>query len=152
MGIEDENEVIPPVCSLPFNTQLVLTSSQWITIHVRHHDFAAWCGNVPVQDCFAPLPVIARRVQEVKDELLERKGIKVDHVIMTSDERNATWWQDVADQGWLQIDHSKTVELYGEWSGLHPEAQFAVLLTSPNYQVPYFHRCRYPIERYRFRG
>jgi hypothetical protein len=68
-----------------------------------------------VEDCFAPLSVIARRVQEVQDELLERKGIVVNHVIMTSDEPNSTWWEDVASHGWLALDHSNTEELYGGW-------------------------------------
>lgn len=54
-------------------------------------------------------------MQEVQDELLERKGMTVDHVIMTSDEPNATWWQEVTDRGWLRVDHSKTEELYGGW-------------------------------------
>jgi len=39
----------------------------------------------------------------------------VNHVIMTSDEKNATWWEDVVAQGWFQVDHSKTVEIYGAW-------------------------------------
>jgi hypothetical protein len=70
-----------------------------------------------VEDCFASFPVIARRVQEVQDELFERKGIKVNHVIMTSDESNATWWKEVDDRGWLKIDHSEVTELYGIWCG-----------------------------------
>jgi len=87
----------------------------WIGIHIRHGDFANWCGIVPVADCFAPMSVIRRRVEEVKQEILERKGIVVNHVIMTSDERNATWWEAVTGEGWYGIDHSKTVELYGAW-------------------------------------
>jgi hypothetical protein len=70
---------------------------------------------VPVEECFAPLSVIARRVQEVKEELLERKGIVVEKVIMTSDERNETWWASVRERGWYQVDHSETVEKYGAW-------------------------------------
>jgi len=87
----------------------------WIAIHIRHGDFANWCGTVPVPECFAPISVIARRVEEVKQELLERKGLVVNHVILTSDEKNATWWDDVAAQGWYRVDHSKTVEIYGAW-------------------------------------
>lgn len=59
--------------------------------------------------------MIARRVNEVKQELMERKGISIDHVIMTSDERDNSWWEGVAEQGWVGIDHSRTVDLYGEW-------------------------------------
>jgi len=68
-----------------------------------------------VEECFAPLPVIARRVQEVKDELRERKGIIAEHVIMTSDEPDPAWWEDVAKHGWLRIDHSTTDAFYGDW-------------------------------------
>jgi len=39
----------------------------------------------------------------------------VNHVIMTSDEKNATWWGEVMSEGWYRIDHSKTVEQYGAW-------------------------------------
>ncbi|KAJ6575269.1 hypothetical protein B0H19DRAFT_635080 [Mycena capillaripes] len=98
LGIQ-ENGTIPP----------------FISMHVRHHDFEVWCGGVPVQECFATLPVIARRVREVQDEVRERTGIAVNHVVMTSDERNATWWQEVAEMGWFTPDHSQTKELYGEW-------------------------------------
>ncbi|KAJ8523387.1 hypothetical protein ONZ45_g176 [Pleurotus djamor] len=97
----DEDEPTPP----------------YISIHVRHGDFGNWCRDmhVPIEECFAPISAFARRVQEVKDELMERKGIDVRHVIMTSDERNATWWGEVAEQGWLSVNHSKTAELYGTW-------------------------------------
>ncbi|KAF6766677.1 hypothetical protein DFP72DRAFT_1162239 [Ephemerocybe angulata] len=78
-------------------------------------DFANWCGDVPITDCFAPLSVIARRIQEVKDELLDRMGIVVENVIMTSDERNETWWDGVRSEGWFQVDHTETVERYGAW-------------------------------------
>jgi hypothetical protein len=88
---------------------------QFISIHIRHGDFANWCGDVPVWDCFASLDVIERRVREVQDELLARKGLDVKHVIMTSDERNSTWWDDVRARGWLAIDHSTTAETYGAW-------------------------------------
>ncbi len=37
---------------------------QYIAIHVRHGDFANWCWAAEKpEDCFAPLPVIARRVR-----------------------------------------------------------------------------------------
>jgi len=97
-GIE-QNEATPP----------------WISIHVRHGDFANWCSPTPLEDCFASISVIARRVEEVKKELLERKGLVVNHVVMTSDERNSTWWDAVASQGWYGIDHAQTAARYGEW-------------------------------------
>ncbi|KAJ7283995.1 hypothetical protein C8J57DRAFT_751130 [Mycena rebaudengoi] len=87
----------------------------YITVHVRHGDFGDQCGEVPISACFAPLSVIARRVEEVKAEILHRKGIVVDRVIMTSDEKSSTWWDDVRAQGWSRPDHSRTAELHGLW-------------------------------------
>ncbi|KAF8634864.1 hypothetical protein AX15_000619 [Amanita polypyramis BW_CC] len=87
----------------------------YISIHARHGDFGNYCGEYSKDECFASLAVIGRRVEEVRQELRERKGLEVQHVVVTSDERNATWWEDVRRQGWLTIDHSKTVEQYGHW-------------------------------------
>ncbi|KAL0572931.1 hypothetical protein V5O48_009044 [Marasmius crinis-equi] len=87
----------------------------YIGIHVRHNDFQDWCFGVELYDCFAKIPVIARRVQEVKDEILTKKGIRIEHVVMTSDERNQTWWKEVADLGWKTPDHSETKAKYGDW-------------------------------------
>ncbi|KAH8825674.1 hypothetical protein DL96DRAFT_1530298 [Flagelloscypha sp. PMI_526] len=87
----------------------------WIAIHVRHDDFDTYCGGRPREECFAPLPVIARRVQEVKDELLKNRGVAVEHVIMTSDEKDENWWKEVATFGWHWVEHSKTVAEHGVW-------------------------------------
>ncbi|KAF8665360.1 hypothetical protein AX16_000379 [Volvariella volvacea WC 439] len=87
----------------------------WIAIHARHADFKVFCKEVELSDCFAPISVIARRVREVQDELFEQRGIRVEHVIMTSDEKDASWWQEVSEQGWYAINHTRTAELYGEW-------------------------------------
>ena len=81
---------------------------------MRHGDFRVYCGVDPT-GCFPSIAVIARRVDEVKEEIQRRKGITVNHVIMTSDEKNATWWDDVRARGWYSIDHSKTVETLGVW-------------------------------------
>jgi len=88
---------------------------KWIAVHVRHGDFANWCGDVAVLDCFAPISVIARRVNEVKSELRETRGIDVNHVIVTSDEKDDDWWAAVKAQGWYNINHSETADLYGGW-------------------------------------
>ncbi|KAK7031914.1 hypothetical protein R3P38DRAFT_2926062 [Favolaschia claudopus] len=86
----------------------------YITIHVRHNDFASWC-KLPVDECFAPLSAFARRVEEVKDELRTTKGISVERVIVTSDEKNSTFWDEVASFDWYRVDHHKTVDTYGGW-------------------------------------
>ena len=57
--------------------------------------------------------------REVQDELRERKGIDIPmtRVIMTSDETDEAWWDEVAALGWAKMDHDKfeTVERYGKW-------------------------------------
>jgi hypothetical protein len=61
--------------------------------------------------------VIDRRVQEVRTEIWQRKGIMVNHVIITSDERGKTWWDKVAELGWRAPNHAhmKTEETHGNW-------------------------------------
>ncbi|KAJ6615644.1 hypothetical protein B0H10DRAFT_1915811 [Mycena sp. CBHHK59/15] len=87
---------------------------QYITVHARNGGFGERC-KVPLEECFTPLSAIAQGVEEVKAELLATKGITVDAVIVTSDEKNRTWWDAVARQGWLRPDHSRTVERHGLW-------------------------------------
>ncbi|KAL0956952.1 hypothetical protein HGRIS_003053 [Hohenbuehelia grisea] len=86
----------------------------WITIHARHTDFQDLCYGVPIHECYASISTIARRVSEVKAEL-HRKGIAVEHVIMTSDEKDPAWWQEVAEQGWYRVNHQKITEAHGQW-------------------------------------
>ncbi|KAL6310144.1 hypothetical protein BKA93DRAFT_721989 [Sparassis latifolia] len=92
----------------------------YIAIHVRHGDFRNWCWAAEQpEDCFAPLPVIARRVREVQDELRRRKGIEIPatRVVMTSDEKDQLWWDEVLALGWQRIDHDAlhTAQTYGRW-------------------------------------
>ncbi|KAJ7751242.1 hypothetical protein DFH07DRAFT_774856 [Mycena maculata] len=82
-------------------------------VHVRHNGFADWCEEGFSTDCLAPMSAIERRVREVQEEIAEHKGIT--HVILTSDEKNSTWWQEVYDLGWFRPDHSRTKELYRDW-------------------------------------
>ncbi|KAJ7922906.1 hypothetical protein B0H13DRAFT_1982257 [Mycena leptocephala] len=89
----------------------------FISIHARRDDFQGWCGDFIPEECFAPLHVIDRRVQEVRTEIWQRKGIMVNHVIITSDERGKTWWDKVAELGWRAPNHAhmKTEETHGNW-------------------------------------
>lgn len=63
------------------------------------------------------MDVFSIRVAEVQEELRQRKGINVTHVIMTSDEQDEKWWDRVHEMGWLRIDHEKanTIAVHGEW-------------------------------------
>ncbi|KAJ7939701.1 hypothetical protein B0H13DRAFT_2226264 [Mycena leptocephala] len=89
--IVEANEPIPP----------------FVALHVRRGDFMIWLLRA--------LSAYARRVAQVRDELLERTGIQADHVIVTSDETSQAWWAGVSELGWLPVDHSHTVEQYGAW-------------------------------------
>lgn len=93
-------------------------------MHIRHGDFAGRCpsrGDANGTDshlvCFAKLEKYADMVEEVKAELREKKGIEVDYVLVTSDEKSVAWWGQVRDLGWTWIDHKalNTEEKYGQW-------------------------------------
>jgi hypothetical protein len=118
--------VIPPVRSLsslslswaflnPSSVSTLIYAKQYITIHVRHGDFKGWCDTPVIAECFAPLSSIARRVEEVREELQRVKGISIAHVILTSDEKDRTWWEAAAAYGWHRVDHSATAATYGDW-------------------------------------
>ncbi|THH00918.1 hypothetical protein EW145_g7012 [Phellinidium pouzarii] len=97
-----------------FNLSASEALPPFISIHVRHGDFGNYCSN---DACFAPLSAFAVRVEEVKRELRERKGVEVERVLMTSDERDAGWWASIREMGWEWVDHGelKTEETYGRW-------------------------------------
>ncbi|KAG7448143.1 uncharacterized protein BT62DRAFT_755789 [Guyanagaster necrorhizus] len=89
----------------------------FISVHVRHGDFQVSCEKNP--NCFSPLSMYVDMVKEVQEELYIKHGIRIsdEHVIMTSDETNLSFWNEVDSLGWRHIDHTKenTMDLYGEW-------------------------------------
>ncbi|KAH8110631.1 hypothetical protein DFH11DRAFT_1730083 [Phellopilus nigrolimitatus] len=97
----------------------------FVSMHVRHGDFGRYCADddgaadadADAEGCFAPLSAFAVRVAEVKAELRERHGVEVEHVLVTSDERDPAWWQGVRDLGWEWVDHGAlgTEETFGRW-------------------------------------
>ncbi|KAG5342025.1 hypothetical protein C0989_005705 [Termitomyces sp. Mn162] len=106
----DHHVLLPPdEQMLCYDYMYYVCANQWIAIHVRRGDFEVYCSDGPI-GCYASLDVIARRVDEVKAELLQRKGISVDHIIMTSDERDTAWWDEVKGKGWYAVDHSQTAD------------------------------------------
>ncbi|KAG8848874.1 hypothetical protein FRB96_001006 [Tulasnella sp. 330] len=108
-----------------FDVQMEEYIPPFISVHVRHGDFGNECSraSIPTSDCFAPLSVIARRVQEVQDELANtRSGLNGGEplkVLMTSDERDTAWWDDVRSLGWHFVDHGPrgedTAAKFGKW-------------------------------------
>lgn len=113
------DQPIPPVSRNKTHWRISNRSPKYITIHQRHGDFSNWCNGNPLEECFAPITVIARRVREIQEELsIKYPGMNPRHVIMTSDERDEDWWDLVKAQGWYRIDHSNTVANYDRWFAL----------------------------------
>lgn len=93
---------------------------QYIGVHVRHADFKGWCDpSTATEDCFAPISTITRRVRQVQEETLAKKGVDVpsSRVIITSDEDDPNWWKEIYSLGWKSVNHTKfdTVEMYDPW-------------------------------------
>ncbi|KAG8925562.1 hypothetical protein FRC02_009589 [Tulasnella sp. 418] len=122
------NEDIPPVRDIldspvVFDNLIAMHPNQYISIHVRRSDFADRCGkNKNKEDCFLPLSTYDKEVQHIKAELADRHGpasplSKVNHVLVTSDEKDSEWWGTVRQQGWYFIDHGseKTSDALGKW-------------------------------------
>ncbi|KAG8889452.1 hypothetical protein FRB99_003983, partial [Tulasnella sp. 403] len=82
----------------------------FISVHIRRDDFQGACApEWKLEECFASLDVYARRIKEVEAELAARStsGTPPTEVVVTSDERNITWWAQVDKMGWKHIDHAK---------------------------------------------
>ncbi|KAG9018773.1 hypothetical protein FRB90_009777 [Tulasnella sp. 427] len=89
----------------------------FITLHVRRGDFAKMCGDTSVDKCMPSLAAFARRVQEIKDKLRILRSLAVERVIITSDEKDPAWWDEVKALGWTFFDHEQeeTASKYGKW-------------------------------------
>ncbi|CAE6442897.1 unnamed protein product [Rhizoctonia solani] len=93
----------------------------FISVHVRRSDFEGGCGkDLSKEQCFAPVTVYERRVKEVQARLRARtNGTDVREILVTSDERDSSWWEQVSALGpeWRWIDHTieQTSEKYGKW-------------------------------------
>ncbi|KAB5589266.1 hypothetical protein CTheo_7283 [Ceratobasidium theobromae] len=116
-AIEYDSDPIPP----------------FISVHVRRADFKYICSpNLTKDECFAPISAYHRRVQEIKERLRNRpNGVDVQAVLVTSDEQDPGWWDQVAALGpeWRWIDHKteRTAEKYGDWFTLLLDAVFQSL-------------------------
>ncbi|CAK5274284.1 unnamed protein product [Mycena citricolor] len=82
---------------------------------LRRGDFREQCLDLDPSICLAPLLLYEIQVEAVKEELLAMKGIKVDHVFVTSDEEDPSWWETVYERGWKTLDHSAILTQHGPW-------------------------------------
>ena len=75
------------------------------------------CTDHDGANCFRPIYKWAENVADMKRRLLEEKGIAVEQVVMTSDEKDPNWWEEVRAQGWHFPDHKveATKEKHGDW-------------------------------------
>jgi len=89
----------------------------YISVHIRHTDFAQMCKDDETKDCFAPLSAYSEKIDEIRAELLEHHGVSVDNVLVASDELDPAWWATVEEIGWHRIDWEAegTEEQYSEW-------------------------------------
>jgi hypothetical protein len=143
LGWSDKLELPPVGAVLPRFSRSksnYLVTRQFIAIHVRRGDFieGPFCSQADgAEPCFATLDTYGQRVEEVKEELRQKRGIVIpdSHVVLTSgrsslpffvirsptvsfiDEKSNVFWQSVRERGWTTIDHAKerTLENHGEW-------------------------------------
>ncbi|KAK0476829.1 hypothetical protein IW261DRAFT_1490269 [Armillaria novae-zelandiae] len=90
----------------------------FIAVHVRHGDFKGNCWATDnVKECYADLAAFVRRVEEMQAELREKLGLDVIHVLISTDEKDEEFWEEVDYLGWGYVDHEQegTVKTYGEW-------------------------------------
>lgn len=92
----------------------------FIAVHVRHGDFkgSCWATDV-IKECYADLAAFTRRVEEVQEELREKLGLDVIHIIISTDEKDEEFWEEIDYLGWGYVDHEQegTMKRYGEWYG-----------------------------------
>ncbi|KAF8966425.1 hypothetical protein BDZ97DRAFT_682823 [Flammula alnicola] len=115
---------LPPVVSLS-STRLRtrrliwLVVYQFIAVHIRHGDFMGQCPlvNGTRTDCFPPLSVYGKHVDDIKKKWVTKSNLTVSNVIVMSDEQSPAFWDDVKNHGWSLVNHTQeeTVERFGEW-------------------------------------
>ena len=99
----------------------------FIALHARHGDFAQYCSDAPDSKCFASLSAFDRRVREVQDELEARTGVRPTQVIMTGDETDEGWWDEVAARGWHRLDYTAGADAAGDLGSWYPVLLDAVV-------------------------
>ncbi|KZT51339.1 hypothetical protein CALCODRAFT_487998 [Calocera cornea HHB12733] len=88
----------------------------FISVHARRDDFADGCPGRNAS-CLPKYDQLKERIYEVQFELWKYNTTQVEHVLVMSDEKDATWWAGINENGWSWIDHKKedTAEKHGLW-------------------------------------
>jgi len=91
----------------------------FIAVHVRRGDFAYFCSTDSNPDCFPPLSVYKKHVDDIAVEIQSSHDIDPHalQVLIMSDEVSPDFWEEVRKEGWFHINHTTehTLERLGEW-------------------------------------
>ena len=72
-----------------------------------------------METCFPPVEEVARVVKDVQAQVFANLGVQLlpEHVIVTSDESNPSWWSSIRSEGWTYVDHTaeRTEDHFGFW-------------------------------------
>ncbi|KAG0309443.1 hypothetical protein BGZ98_002327 [Dissophora globulifera] len=116
----DQNLVKPEPVIDPKTQQMTTPEHQYLAIHVRRGDFAAYCeGNfqgAKMIHCLPSTEQIAERIDEVQSRLNPTSDpSKVLPVFVATNERRPEELKKFADLGWWYLDHDQmgTVERLG---------------------------------------
>lgn len=79
----------------------------YISIHARHGDFLENCPNRNGKPCYPPLSKFVQYVEEIEEELRSKGVVERGRprlpVVVTSDEKDPQWWEEVAQMGWKRV-------------------------------------------------
>jgi len=91
----------------------------FIAVHIRRGDFAYQCSADRNPECFPPLSVYKKHVDEIMVEIQASHDIEPHalQVLVMSDEVSPDFWEEVRNEGWFHINHTteRTLERLGEW-------------------------------------
>jgi hypothetical protein len=106
--------------------------ARYISVHARHGDFLNNCEERKKKGkaCSPPLSTFERQVQEVVQELKRKGKISADvstlPVIITSDETDEAWWDEVERIGWKRIKFPSKVALPQGFKLIHGKEDYDI--------------------------
>ncbi|KAG8874341.1 hypothetical protein FRB97_005966 [Tulasnella sp. 331] len=101
---------------------------KFIAVHDRRTDFKGHCDDAPTETCFPPPSIIARYVDQVRKQLIDRSPHNTsasvstsgtyEKVLIMSDETDSKFWDEVRGRGWWTFGWERN-----EWSPLELEME-----------------------------
>ncbi|KAF6764104.1 hypothetical protein DFP72DRAFT_413685 [Ephemerocybe angulata] len=81
-----------------------------ITVHIRRGDFASGAHCPPStpfgKACYIPLEKYQKAVTDLQAGLSKALGMKIDKVLVASDEESLEFWSNITSYGWSHINHT----------------------------------------------